>query len=169
MPGNNTITTDFIHLFTVPKEEVTRLRTYNQQKMNSFGYLGTPGISKLVEKFLVCEEISVLRSCEGYFNSPRSKHRKPSISFLSTPTGLNDLLCYLEQCRIELAANSDLWVVSFMHKLVDDTTVQTVTWSLSKPVNKIRKKHIIDTMCDEFDLYFGNIKGDVHEQKEEET
>lgn len=145
----------FLKYYTVDKDQVTEQRNYNKQKLEQFGNLGTRLVDPLLVKFLDCEEIAVRWSCEGYPDAPKYRLKIPHLGFLVTDKGLDQLLCYLENCRREIAMNSEYWLVTFHHgSTKDDSLSQMVSWSLTTFLNDTRREFIFKTMCEEFDLYF---------------
>lgn len=147
--------TKFMNVCIVDKKSVKDLIEYNKVKYKRFNTLGTKYIDPLLIRFLKCDEIAVRWACEGYQNAPKYRLKIPHVSFLVTTKGLDQLVRYLENCRLKYDKDSEYWSLSFHQSYGKvDGTLNTVTWSLSTFLDDNKKEELFKIMCDEFDKFF---------------
>lgn len=145
----------FINFCITDKKQVKEQCNYNREKYKRFNSLGTKHIDPLLIRFLKCNHIAVRWACEGFRDAPKYRLKIPHISFLVTDKGLDQLLQYLEQCRVRYDETTEYWAVTFHQSYnKNGTTHNTVTWSLSTFLDDHKKAELFKIMCIQFDKFF---------------
>lgn len=147
--------TKFMDSCITDKKQVKEQRIYNTEKYKRFNTLGTTFIDPLLIRFLKCKHIAVRWACEGFRDAPKYRLKIPHISFLVTNKGLDQLMQYLEQCRLEYDDTTEYWAVTFHQSYSKNgVTHNTVTWSLSTFLDDRKKEELFKIMCNQFDKFF---------------